>query len=84
MEGLKMVGKLIGAALMTAALASGAQAQEDALCLDCHEPSEDWQGMTAEEILAKAKDAEIKRHGDNQELSDEQLKDMIASLLEEQ
>jgi Na+-translocating ferredoxin:NAD+ oxidoreductase RnfC subunit len=51
------------------------------LCLDCHEPAEDWEGMSADEILAKAKDAGIKRHADNAELSDEQLAAMIAELM---
>ena len=53
------------------------------LCLDCHEPAEDWEGMTAEEILAEAKDPSIKRHADNAELTDEQLQAMIAELLAE-
>jgi hypothetical protein len=53
------------------------------LCLDCHEPSEDWEGMSADEILAKAKDASIKRHADNADLSDEQLAAMIAELMAE-
>ena len=26
-------------------------AGEPALCLDCHEPASDWQGMSVEEIL---------------------------------
>ena len=59
-----------------------AVAQDDALCLDYHLPEEDWVGMSAEEIFATARDTEIKRHADNQELSDEELKAMIASLLE--
>ena len=51
------------------------------VCLDCHEPSEDWEGMSADEILAQAKDTSIKRHADNADLSDDQLKAMIAELL---
>ena len=58
-------------------------AADEELCLDCHEPAEDWEGMSADEILAKAKDASIKRHADNGDLSDEQLKAMIAQLMAE-
>lgn len=58
-----------------------ASAADPELCLDCHEPAEDWEGMTPAEILAEAKNAKIKRHADNQELSDDQLAAMIAELL---
>lgn len=71
-------------AIAAAALLSlGALADDDALCLDCHEPAEDWEGLSAEEILETARDTSIKRHADNAEFSEEQLKAMIASLLEE-
>ena len=50
-------------------------------CLDCHEPSEDWEGMSADEILAHAKDSSIKRHADNADLSDEELQAIIAKLM---
>ena len=70
-------------AIATAALISlGAWAGDEELCLDCHEPAEDWEGMSAEEILQKASDLSIKRHADNAEYSQEQLKAMIALLLE--
>jgi len=70
------------AAAMTLGLAAGPALAGDAdLCLDCHEPAEDWEGMSTEEILAAAKNADIKRHADNADLSDEQLKAMIAELL---
>ena len=39
--------------------------------------------MTAEEVLAAASDTSIKRHADNAEFSEEQLKAMIAALLAE-
>ncbi len=55
--------------------------EDDNLCLDCHEPAEDWEGMTAEAILEHAMDGSIKRHLDNKEFSEEQLKAMIAELL---
>ena len=51
------------------------------VCLDCHEPSEDWEGMSADEILAQAKDTSIKRHADNADLSDEELQAIIAKLM---
>lgn len=56
-------------------------AGDEELCLDCHEPSEDWEGMSAEEVLATASDTSIKRHADNAEFSEEQLKAIVASLL---
>jgi len=65
---------------MCAAIAP-AMAGDEALCMDCHEPAEEWEGMSSEAVLAEAKDPDIKRHKDNQALSDEQLKMMIAELL---
>ena len=50
-------------------------------CLDCHEPAEDWEGLSVDEIMAQAKDSSIKRHADNADLSDEQLKAMITQLM---
>ena len=61
---------------VTTALAADAE-----MCLDCHEPAEDWAGMSADELLAEAKDPSNKRHKDNSELSDEQLKAIIAELM---
>ena len=45
--------------------------------------AEDWEGMSAEEIVAQAKDASIKRHADNQEISDEEMKKIVDVLLAE-
>ena len=56
-------------------------AGEPALCLDCHEPAADWQGMSVEEILETARDPDIKRHKDNLELSDEQVRAMVELLM---
>ena len=78
------MNKTLTAGMIVVALCSGAlpaMAEEEALCLDCHEPAEDWEGLSADDILAQAKDASIKRHADNQELSDEQLKALIAELM---
>lgn len=72
---------LVLAAALGASLAASAGDPE--LCLDCHEPAEDWAGMSPQEILATAKDKKIKRHEDNQELSDEVLAAMIAELLKQ-
>ncbi len=79
---------IIGAGIVFLALSVSAAvapvfAGDADLCLDCHEPAEDWEGMSAAEIMATAKDADIKRHADNQELSDEQLQVIIAELLQE-
>lgn len=60
--------------------ASVACAGDEELCLDCHVPAEDWEGLSAEDILAEAKNMEIRRHADNADLSDEQLKTMIVEL----
>jgi hypothetical protein len=70
-------------AVTAAALISlGAWAGDEELCLDCHEPAEDWEGMSVEEIVQTASDLSIKRHADNAEYSQEQLKAMIEVLLE--
>ncbi len=67
-------------------MALPAVAEDPELCLDCHEPAEDWQGLSPEEILADAKDKDKKnkRHEDNWELPDEVLEAMIAELLKKQ
>jgi hypothetical protein len=59
-----------------------ALAGDEELCLDCHEPAEDWEGMSANEIHATASDTSIKRHADNAGFSDEQLKVIISTLLQ--
>tara|TARA_R110002049_G_scaffold208811_12_gene379333 strand:+ start:328 stop:579 length:252 start_codon:yes stop_codon:yes gene_type:complete len=50
-------------------------------CLECHEPIEDWAGMTVDEIIVEAKAPENKRHEANQALTDEELRLMIARLI---
>ena len=62
-------------------LGGTAYAGDEELCLDCHEPAEDWEGMSAEEILETAADTSIKRHADNAEFSEEQLKAVVSTLL---
>lgn len=60
---------------------TAALADDPEICLDCHEPAEDWEGMSAEDIFAEAKNANIKRHADNLEIPDETLQAIIAELL---
>ena len=73
--------KILLALTAVATFSLGAWAGDEELCLDCHEPAEDWEGMSAEEIYATASDTSIKRHADNAEFSEEQLKAIIATLL---
>ena len=75
--------RLLLAAIATLMFTLPAQADEDPICLDCHVPAEDWEGMSAEEILETASDTSIKRHADNADFSEEQLKAIIATLLAE-
>lgn len=75
--------RLLLAITVAAVFTLPAQAGDEELCLDCHVPAEDWEGMSAEEILETASDTSIKRHADNQEFSEEQLKAIIATLLAE-
>jgi hypothetical protein len=78
-----MYRKLTAAAAIIATLGMAAplHAGDADVCLDCHEPAEDWEGMSPDEILAHAKDSSIKRHADNADLTDEQLKAIIAKLM---
>lgn len=75
--------KTVACLLLAVAAGAGqyAFAEDPSLCLDCHEPAADWQGMSVEEILEMARDAEIKRHKDNLELSEEELRTMIELLM---
>jgi len=57
-------------------------AQEEVDCMECHEPAEDWEGMTVDEIIVQAKDPGNKRHRDNDALTDEQLRAIVAPLME--
>lgn len=50
-------------------------------CLECHEPVEDWAGLTVDQIIVDAKNPENKRHEANQALSDEELRLIIGVLL---
>jgi cytochrome c551/c552 len=56
-------------------------AQDAADCMECHEPAEDWAGLTVDEIIVKAKDPGNKRHKGHSGLSDEQLRAIIIPLM---
>ena len=75
----KILLALFAASLFSAAVNAG----DEELCLDCHVPEEDWEGMSADEILATASDTSIKRHADNADFTEEQLRAIIATLLGE-
>ena len=72
-----LLALLLGSAFLPA------HAGDEELCLDCHEPAEDWEGMTIEEVVEAASDTSIKRHADNAEFSEEQLKAIVTTLLGE-
>lgn len=77
----KLFGSFIAIALCAGGLPSLAAEEEG--CLECHEPAEDWEGMSAEEIFTDARAPGNKRHKDNDALSDDQLKALIAPLVPE-
>ena len=49
-----MKQNLLAAAALVAAcgIAIPTLAADPEMCLDCHEPAEDWEGMSADDILA--------------------------------
>ena len=69
------------ALLMSCALVPQVYSGDEDLCMECHEPAEDWEGMSAEVVLAKAKDPDNDMHEDNMGFTEEQLKAIIATLL---
>ena len=77
---MKSMLKLFGTVVLLGAAAAWAGDEE--LCLDCHEPAEDWDGMTAEEVYSNASDTSIKRHIENADFSEEQLRAIVATLLQ--
>lgn len=66
----------LGFILVAPTMAGDAEA-----CLECHEPAEDWEGMSIDELLAAAIDPGNKRHNDNGALTEEQLRAIFAELL---
>ncbi len=67
--------------LLSCAMVPHVYSGDEELCMDCHEPAEDWEGMSAEAILAKAQDADNDMHDDNMGFTKEQLEAIIATLL---
>jgi hypothetical protein len=68
------------ALLLSCAMAPHVFSGDEDLCMDCHEPAEDWEGMSAEVILVEAQDPDNDMHDDNRGLTEEQLKAIIATL----
>ena len=78
---MKRIPKFVLATVL-AGFSLTALAGDEEICLDCHVPAEDWEGMTAEEIYTTAADMSIKRHADNADFSEEALRAVVAKLLE--
>lgn len=76
-----IVASLCLAAASSIALPVVAADTDPQQCLECHEPIEDWAGMTVEEIIVAARAPDNKRHEGNEALSDDELKLIIAELL---
>jgi hypothetical protein len=77
----KMLTSLCFSTLCIVAIPGQAGDPDPQQCMECHEPAEDWAGMSVEEIMADARAPDNKRHEDNQSLSDEQLRLIIGALL---
>lgn len=72
---------LAAMALPPAAFADHPGEAKAEICLDCHEPSEDFAGMTAEEIEATiraARAGEVKHKDVIKELPEEDISDVAA------
>jgi hypothetical protein len=69
------------AAVYSAALPVMAADTDPQQCLECHEPMEDWAGMTIDEIVVEAKAPGNKRHKGHDAITDEEMKLMIATLM---
>jgi hypothetical protein len=77
----KIVAGLCLWSLSSVAIPALAADSDPQQCLECHEPIEDWAGMTPEQIIAAARAPDNKRHKANQDLTDEQLRLMIGVLI---
>lgn len=66
--------------IATCGVVAPAMAADPELCLDCHEPAEDWEGMSSEELLKEAMDLSNKKHKDNAGISADEMKGIIATL----
>ena len=73
---------LTGLALVTTlGVATSTLAVDPDECLDCHEPAEDWAGMSSADILKDAMDLTNKRHKDHAGVSAAEMKQIIATLM---
>jgi hypothetical protein len=73
---------LMGLALLFSfAMAPTVYSGDEELCMECHEPAEDWEGMSSEAILAEAQSPGNDMHEDNAGFTAEQLQAMITTLL---
>lgn len=79
----KVYCALAVAALLQLGSIATVNAGEEEQCLDCHEPAEDWEGLSRAEIVEAIRAPDNRRHKDNRELSDEQITAILAELLPE-
>lgn len=77
----KIVAGLCLWSLTSVAIPALAADSDPQQCLECHEPIEDWAGMTTEQIIEGARAPDNKRHAANQALTDEQLRLIIGVLI---
>ena len=77
----KLVAGLCLWSLYSVALPVLAADTDPAQCVECHEPIEDWAGMTVDEIIVEATSPENKRHEAYQALTDQELRLIIGVLL---
>ena len=78
---MKFATGIVLAVISVSAVVAPVFAGDADMCLDCHDPADDWEGMSVVEIIAAAKDTRIRYHVDNRELSEEQLQAIVSRLL---
>ncbi len=77
---MKPVNYAAAIALALVSISWPAAADEGAECLECHEPAEDWAGISQEEWMKAAMNPKNKRHKDHMDLTEDQLKAIFAEL----
>ena len=80
---MTMIKELLAGAVLVSSItmAPVVLGGDEEQCMECHEPAEDWEGLTHEDIIAKAYAPDNKRHEDNMGLSAEQMEAIIVKLL---
>ncbi len=78
---MKTVNYAAAVVFALASISLPAAADRSAECLECHEPAEDWVGISQEEFLKSSMDAGNKRHKDHLDLTEDQLKAIFAELV---